>query len=67
MPKRKDKEYILTDQCFFYNMSEKERKEYNGDPGRTPHAVTIVDVNTGTIKQLESGSIIKIIKEHKYE
>lgn len=55
-----DKEYILTDQCFW---EANPPEDYNPlDPKRKPHAVTLVDKETGTIAMLNSGSVIKIIK-----
>ena len=64
----KDKEYILTDECFWKPLSDEERNEYNPyDKTRMPHGVNLIDKDTGTIVNLLSGSIIKVIKarEHK--
>ena len=49
------KKYILTDSCFFYESKKK----------RSPHSVEIVDLKTGSVKKLKSGSVIQIIKEKK--
>lgn len=58
-----EKEYIITDQCFWQKLSPKESKEYNPyDNKRAPHSVQLVDPDTGTIVNLPSGSIIKVIK-----
>lgn len=58
-----EKQYMVTDQCFW----ESEKPEnYNPlDPKRAPHAITLVDIETGTIALLESGSIIKVIKQKR--
>lgn len=54
------KEYILTDQCFW---ETNPPKDYNPlDPKRKPHAITLVDPETGSISILQSGSIIKVVK-----
>lgn len=59
----KDKEYIITDQCFWQGLTEEEKKQYNPyDKKRAPHGVQLVDPDTGTIVNLLSGSIIKIVK-----
>lgn len=54
------KRYIVTDQC----MWETARlQDYNPlDPRRAPHALTLVDIETGSIAFLKSGSIIKVIE-----
>jgi hypothetical protein len=55
----KDKEYIVTDQCFW---EQNPPANYNwSDPKRTPHSVTLVDKETGTVVLLQSGSIIKVV------
>lgn len=54
-----EKRYMLTDQCFW---EQNPPKDYNPlDPKRTPHAVTLVDVDSGSIVILKSGSIIQVI------
>lgn len=59
----KDKEYLVTDQCLFM---QEPPKEYNPlDPERAPHVVQLVDVATGSIVNLRSGSIIKVISVKK--
>ena len=56
----KNKAYVLTDQCFW---NTNPSKDYNPlDPNRKPHSVTIVDVETGSIAMLKSGSIIKVLE-----
>jgi hypothetical protein len=57
---KKDKEYLLTDQCMW------EMEAHNGynpyDKKRKPHVLQLVDPVSGTIVNLKSGSLIKIIK-----
>lgn len=58
-----NKEYILTDQCYWEQLTEEQRMKYNPyNKYRTPHGIQLVDPETGTIVNLLSGSIIKIIK-----
>lgn len=57
----KNREYIVTDQCFYEENGG--GKDYNPDDRRKPHAISVVDVKTGTIRQIKSGSIITIVKE----
>lgn len=55
-----EKEYIVTDQCFW---EQNPPKDYNPlDPKRTPHSVSLVDKENGSIVLLKSGSIIKVVK-----
>ena len=56
----KEKEYIVTDQC----MWEMEVADgYNPyDDKRKPHVMQCVDPVSGTIVNLKSGSIIKVVK-----
>lgn len=57
------KEYILTDQCYWKQMTDVEREAYNPyDKDRAPHGIQLVDRETGTVVNLLSGSIVKIIK-----
>jgi len=63
MKKTPPKEFLLTDQCFFEENGGGEN--YNPDLARKPHAVTVVDIVTGTIRLIKSGTIISIIKEAK--
>ena len=57
---KQDREYIVTDQCMW---EADVPTDYNPfDPKRKPHAISLVDKETGTIVNLESGSIIKIVK-----
>lgn len=51
------KRYIVTDSCFFYEPKKKR--------GRSPHVIELVDVETGNVKKLKSGSVIKIVRERK--
>lgn len=63
-----DKEYIVTDQCGWEMLTEDEQCDYNPyDKSRKPHAVQLVDAETGTVVQLESGSIVKIVKARESE
>jgi hypothetical protein len=56
----REKTYLVTDQCLFM---KKPPLEYNPlDPDRSPHTIQLVDIKTGTIVNLKSGSIIKIIE-----
>lgn len=58
-----NKEYILTDQCYWNQLSEEEKMKYNPyDKTRAPHGIQLVDPENGTIVNLLSGSIIKVIK-----
>lgn len=55
-----DKEYILTDFCFW---ETNPPEDYNPlDPKRKPHSIQLVDVETGTVALLPSGSIIKVVQ-----
>ncbi len=59
----KEKEYIVTDQCMWQEMTPEEQKAYNPyDTKRAPHTLEIVDKETGTVAYLASGSVIKVIK-----
>lgn len=49
------KKYILTDSCFYYESKKK----------RSPHTVEVVDLKTGNVKKLKSGSIIMVVREKK--
>lgn len=58
-----DKEYILTDMCFWEPLTDEEKENYNPyDKTRTPHGVNLIDAETGTVVNLLSGSVVKIIK-----
>lgn len=58
-----EKEYIVTDQCFWQPLTDEEREAYNPyDKNRLPHGITLVDPETGTTVNLLSGSRIKVIK-----
>ena len=48
--------YIVTDSCFYY---EKKGEQ------RVPHTIEVVNLETGSVKKLKSGSIIRIIKQKK--
>lgn len=57
---QKKKRYMLTDFCFW---EQNPPPDYNPlDPNRKPHAVQLVDVETGTVALLKSGSIIEVIE-----
>lgn len=49
------KKYLLTDSCFYYERKAK----------RSPHVIEVVDMDTGSVKKLKSGSVIRIIKEKR--
>jgi hypothetical protein len=52
---------LVTDQCFWESQNTPDN--YNPlDPKRAPHAITLVDVATGTIVLLKSGSVIQVIE-----
>lgn len=51
----KAKKYILTDSCFYFESKKK----------RNPHTIEVVDMETGGVKKLRSGSIIRIVREKK--
>lgn len=58
-----NREYIVTDQCFWENLSPEERMKYNPyDTKRAPHSISLVDAETGTIVNLESGSRVRIVR-----
>lgn len=59
-----EKEYILTDQCFFKEYeNEIDQKGYNPyDSSRTPHTTVVCDPDNGTLVHIPCGSIIKIVK-----
>lgn len=59
---RKGKRYIVTDQCFWQQLTDEERKAYNPyDKKRAPHGIQLVDAETGTVVNLLSGSIVEIV------
>jgi len=47
---------MVTDSCFFYD---------NKKSKRNPHWIELVDMETGSVKSLKSGSIIQIVRERK--
>lgn len=56
----REKRYMVTDQCMW---EASKLKDYNPlDPRRAPHALTIVDIETGSIAFLKSGSIIQVVE-----
>lgn len=58
-----DREYIITDSCFW---ETNPPEDYNPhDTKRAPHSVQLVDRVSGTIVNLPSGSVIKILSVHK--
>jgi len=57
------KDYLVTDSCGWEELKPEEKKKYNPyDGSRSPHAMQLVDQETGTVVHLNSGSIIKIVK-----
>jgi transketolase C-terminal domain/subunit len=52
----KIKQYILTNSCFYYERIGRKR---------VPHWIEVVDLKTGNVKKLKSGSIIRIVREKK--
>jgi hypothetical protein len=60
---KKEKEYVVSDQCFWQELTPEECEAYNPyDKKRMPHLIQLMDVETGTIVNLPSGSVIKVIK-----
>jgi hypothetical protein len=52
--------YLVTDQCLY---QEEPAADYNPlDPHRSRHIVCLVDVSSGTIVHLMSGSTIEIVQ-----
>lgn len=59
----KGRQYLLTDQCFWEQFTPEEREKYNPyDKKRSPHSIQLVCLETGTIVNLKSGSIITVIE-----
>ena len=56
MTKNKRAKYILTDSCYWWAYAKKTRSR---------HWIEIVNIKTGNVKKLRSGSIISIIKGRK--
>lgn len=57
---KEEKTYIVTDECFWI---DNKPEDYNpSDPKRKPHFTTLVDLETGSITKLGSGSHVKIIQ-----
>ena len=55
-----EKVYLVTDQCFW---KENPPENYNPlDKDRAEHAITLVDVDTGSITTLRSGSLISVVE-----
>jgi len=48
----KNKKYLLTDSCHYYESSKQ----------RSTHFIEVCDLETGEIKHLRNGTIIQIIK-----
>lgn len=73
MPEKKTKfdpvvgrKYLVTDQCFWEQLTDKERLKYNPYDGkRLPHSIQLVCLETGTIVNLASGSIISVHKANQ--
>ena len=63
---RPDKEYLVTDQCMWSQMSAAEQAAYNPyDKTRAVHALNLIDIETGTVVNLMSGSIVRVVKARK--
>jgi hypothetical protein len=63
---QKKKRYLVTDQCFWEKLTDEEKKAYNPyDTTRAPHSVELVDVETGTVVHLPSGSVVEVIEYHE--
>ncbi len=50
------KRYLLTDSCFFWDNTEKKRNK---------HWIEVVDLDTGEVKELQAGSVIRIVSERR--
>lgn len=57
-----EREYIVTDHCYFVEIPREDYNPY--DKKRSPHAIQLVDKETGTVVMLESGSVIKVVHNH---
>ncbi len=58
-----DRDYLVTDHCGWEELTEDEKQKYNPyDGSRSPHAVQLIDQETGTVVHLLSGSIVRIVK-----
>lgn len=54
-----DREYIITDSCFW---ETNPPEDYNPhDHKRAPHSIQLVDTDSGTMVNLPSGSVIKVV------
>ena len=54
-----DRTYLVTDQCFW---KKNAPENYNiFDPARKPHTIQLVDIASGTVVNLPSGSIVKVV------
>lgn len=63
---KKNKEYIVTDQCFWKQLGEEEQKKYNPySKDRHPHTIQLVDPETGTVVDLPSGSRVIVVSTKK--
>ena len=49
------KRYILTDSCYWHGSKNK----------RSPHFIEVVDLKTGQVIHIESGSVIEVIRATK--
>lgn len=47
------KKYILTDSCFFHDNKK----------NRSKHWIEVVDLETGQVIHLKSGSVIQVVKK----
>lgn len=54
------RKYLVTDQCLY---EQEPAADYNPlDPSRARHIVQLVDVESGTIVNLMSGSVVQIVE-----
>jgi len=57
-----EREYIVTDSCYW---ETNPPEDYNPhDARRAPHSIQLVDKDSGTIVNLPSGSVIKLVSVH---
>ena len=55
---RKNDTYIVTDSCYWHDHEKDEE-------GRSTHEIEVVNIRTGGIRNIKSGSHIKIVKDRK--
>jgi hypothetical protein len=56
---RVEREYIVTDSCYWETTPPEDYNPH--DTKRAPHSIQLVDQASGTIVNLPSGSVIKVV------